>query len=64
MPRSSDFAYAVHTDVGSRAVARATITRPVPLRTHCTTATVEIITAATGAPNPAWLGSRTGKARR
>jgi GTP diphosphokinase / guanosine-3',5'-bis(diphosphate) 3'-diphosphatase len=59
LPRNStavDFAYAVHTDVGDHAVAARVDKKLVPLRTKLASGqTVEIITAASAAPNPSWL---------
>ncbi|MFO1354815.1 MAG: bifunctional (p)ppGpp synthetase/guanosine-3',5'-bis(diphosphate) 3'-pyrophosphohydrolase [Gammaproteobacteria bacterium] len=59
LPRGStcvDFAYAVHTDVGNRCVAAKIDRRLVPLRTTLNNGeTVEIITAKTARPNPAWM---------
>ncbi len=60
-----DFAYAVHTDVGSRCVAAKVDRKLAPLRTPLSNGqTVEIITASNARPNPAWLSFVvTGKAR-
>jgi guanosine-3',5'-bis(diphosphate) 3'-pyrophosphohydrolase len=60
-----DFAYAVHTDVGDHAVAARVDKKLVPLRTKLVSGQqVEIITAPSAVPNPAWLESVvTGKAR-
>jgi guanosine-3',5'-bis(diphosphate) 3'-pyrophosphohydrolase len=60
-----DFAYAVHTDVGDHAVAARVDKKLVPLRTKLISGQqVEIITAPSAVPNPAWLESVvTGKAR-
>jgi len=59
LPRNStalDFAYAVHTDVGNRAVASRVDKKLVPLRTRLASGqTVEIITARSAAPKPQWL---------
>ncbi len=59
LPRGStcvDFAYAVHTDVGNRCVAAKIERRLVPLRTPLENGqTVEIITAKSAHPNPAWV---------
>ncbi|MES2687644.1 MAG: bifunctional (p)ppGpp synthetase/guanosine-3',5'-bis(diphosphate) 3'-pyrophosphohydrolase [Pseudomonadota bacterium] len=68
MPRGAtivDFAYAIHSDVGHRAVAAKVNGEQVPLRSELRNGDViEIITAAVSSPNPAWLGFvRTGKAR-
>lgn len=68
MPRNAtalDFAYAVHTDVGHHAVAARVDKKLVPLRTRLESGQlVEIITAPSAVPNPAWLESVvTGKAR-
>ena len=60
-----DFAYAVHTDVGDHAVAARVDKKLLPLRTRLESGQlVEIITAPSAMPNPAWLESVvTGKAR-
>ena len=68
MPRGAtivDFAYAIHSDVGHRAIAAKVNREEVPLRTELHNGdVVEIITAPASTPNPAWLGFvRTGKAR-
>ena len=68
MPRSAtivDFAYAIHSDIGHRAVSAKINGEQVPLRSELHNGDViEIITAAAANPNPAWLGFvRTGKAR-
>ncbi len=68
MPRGAtivDFAYAIHSDVGHRAVAAKVNGEQVPLRSELRNGDViEIITASVSSPNPAWLGFvRTGKAR-
>ncbi|MGH8847877.1 MAG: RelA/SpoT family protein, partial [Polaromonas sp.] len=68
MPRGAtivDFAYAIHSDVGHRAVAAKVNGEQVPLRSELHNGDViEIITAAVSSPNPGWLGFvRTGKAR-
>ena len=59
LPRGAtavDFAYAVHTDVGNACVAAKVDRRLVSLRTPLENGqTIEIITAPTGRPNPAWL---------
>jgi GTP pyrophosphokinase len=59
LPRGAtcvDFAYAVHTDVGNRCVAAKIDRRLVPLRTQLDNGqTVEVITAKTARPNPAWV---------
>ncbi len=59
LPRNStalDFAYAVHTDVGNKAVASRVDKKLVPLRTKLQSGqTVEIITAKSAAPKPQWL---------
>ena len=68
LPRNAtalDFAYAVHTDVGDHAVAARVDKKLVPLRTRLNSGQqVEIITAPSAVPNPAWLEAVvTGKAR-
>ncbi|MGH8273640.1 MAG: RelA/SpoT family protein [Gammaproteobacteria bacterium] len=51
-----DFAYAVHTDVGNACVSARVDRRVVPLRTPLRTGqTVEVVTARSARPNPAWL---------
>lgn len=59
LPRNAtalDFAYAVHTDVGNRAVASRVDRKLVPLRTRLVSGqTVEIIIAKSAAPKPQWL---------
>ena len=68
MPRGAtivDFAYAIHSDIGHRAVAAKVNGEQVPLRSELHNGDViEIITAAVASPNPGWLSFiRTGKAR-
>ena len=68
MPRSAtivDFAYAIHSDIGHRAVAAKVNGEQVPLRSELHNGDViEIITSLVASPNPGWLGFvRTGKAR-
>ncbi|RUL74423.1 bifunctional (p)ppGpp synthetase/guanosine-3',5'-bis(diphosphate) 3'-pyrophosphohydrolase [Dyella choica] len=68
LPRNAtalDFAYAVHTDVGDHAVAARVDKKLLPLRTRLESGQlVEIITAPSAMPNPAWLEFVvTGKAR-
>jgi guanosine-3',5'-bis(diphosphate) 3'-pyrophosphohydrolase len=68
LPRNAtalDFAYAVHTDVGDHAVAARVDKKLLPLRTRLESGqSVEIITAPSAVPNPAWLEVVvTGKAR-
>ncbi|MGA7180914.1 MAG: bifunctional (p)ppGpp synthetase/guanosine-3',5'-bis(diphosphate) 3'-pyrophosphohydrolase [Thiobacillaceae bacterium] len=68
MPRGAtavDFAYAVHTDVGSHCVAVKINHDLMPLRTQLRNGDqVEIITASSAWPNAAWLNFVvTGKAR-
>ncbi|TXI49954.1 MAG: bifunctional (p)ppGpp synthetase/guanosine-3',5'-bis(diphosphate) 3'-pyrophosphohydrolase [Lysobacter sp.] len=59
LPRNAtalDFAYAVHTDVGNRAVAARVDKKLVGLRTRLTSGqNVEIITAKSASPKPQWL---------
>jgi guanosine-3',5'-bis(diphosphate) 3'-pyrophosphohydrolase len=59
LPRNAtvlDYAYAVHTDVGNRAVAARVDKKLVPLRTKLASGqTVEIITAPSATPAPQWL---------
>jgi GTP diphosphokinase / guanosine-3',5'-bis(diphosphate) 3'-diphosphatase len=68
LPRGAtvvDFAYAVHTDIGNRCVACRINFESAPLRSELKDGDrVEIITALSASPNPAWLSfARTGKAR-
>ena len=68
MPRDAtivDFAYAIHSDIGHRAVAAKVNGEQVPLRSALHNGDViEIITSTVASPNPGWLGFvRTGKAR-
>jgi GTP pyrophosphokinase/guanosine-3',5'-bis(diphosphate) 3'-pyrophosphohydrolase len=68
LPRGAtpvDFAYAIHSDVGDRCVAARVNGDPVALRNELRSGdVVEIITAPTARPNPAWLNFvRTGRAR-
>ena len=68
MPRGAtivDFAYAIHSDVGHRAIGAKVNGQQIPLRSELHNGdVVEIITAPVSSPNPAWLGFvRTGKAR-
>jgi GTP pyrophosphokinase/guanosine-3',5'-bis(diphosphate) 3'-pyrophosphohydrolase len=60
-----DFAYAVHTDVGNHCVAAKIDRRLAPLSTPLENGqNVQVITAPTVRPNPAWLNFVvTGKAR-
>jgi guanosine-3',5'-bis(diphosphate) 3'-pyrophosphohydrolase len=60
-----DFAYAVHTDIGNHCVAVKIDRQVAPLSTPIVNGqTIEVITAAEGRPNPAWLDfSVTSKAR-
>ena len=68
MPRGAtivDFAYAIHSDIGHRAVAAKVNGEQMPLRSELNNGDViEIITGSASNPNPGWLGFvRTGKAR-
>ena len=60
-----DFAYAIHSDVGDRCVAAKVNGEPVALRTELRSGdVVEVVTAPSAKPNPAWLNFvRTGRAR-
>jgi len=60
-----DFAYTIHSGIGNTCVAAKVNRRLVPLSMPLTTGqTVEIITAPSAKPNPAWLNFVvTGKAR-
>lgn len=59
LPRNAtalDFAYAVHTDVGTHAVSARVDKKLVPLRARLVSGqVVEIITAPSAVPNPSWL---------
>src|SRR5690242_16723866 len=59
LPRNStalDFAYAVHTDVGTHAVAARVDKKLAPLRQRLQSGeSVEIITAKSAVPSPQWL---------
>ena len=68
MPRGAtivDFAYAIHSDIGDRAVAAKINGEQVPLRSELHNGDViEVVTGALPNPNPAWLAFvRTGRAR-
>ena len=68
LPRGAtavDFAYAIHSRVGDHCVAARVNGEPVALRTELTSGdVVEVITAPSARPNPAWLNFvRTGRAR-
>jgi GTP pyrophosphokinase/guanosine-3',5'-bis(diphosphate) 3'-pyrophosphohydrolase len=68
LPRGAtpvDFAYAIHSDVGDHCIAAKVNGEPVALRTELRSGdVVEVITAASARPNPAWLNFvRTGRAR-
>ncbi len=68
MPRGAtavDFAYAIHTDVGQRAVSATINGEPAPLRSEIQNGdVVDIETASMSSPNPAWLTFvKTGRAR-
>ena len=68
LPRGAtpvDFAYTIHTGIGNTCVAAKVNRRLVPLSMPLTTGqSVEIITAPTAKPNPAWLNFVvTGKAK-
>ncbi|MGB1111142.1 MAG: RelA/SpoT family protein, partial [Gammaproteobacteria bacterium] len=68
LPRGAtpvDFAYAVHSDIGRTCVAAKVDRRLAPLSAELHNGqTVEIITAPSSRPNPAWLNFVvTGKAR-
>ncbi|MFT4924367.1 MAG: guanosine-3',5'-bis(diphosphate) 3'-pyrophosphohydrolase [Phenylobacterium sp.] len=61
-----DFAYAVHTDVGSSCVGAKVDRKPHPLNVALDTGqTIEVITSPGGSPNANWLNFVvTGKARQ
>jgi len=51
-----DFAYAIHTDIGNSCVGARINKKLVPLGTQLASGeTVEVISASSGRPNPAWL---------
>ncbi len=60
-----DFAYAIHSDVGDRCIAAKVNGEATPLRTVLRSGdVVEVVTAPSARPNPAWLNFvRTGRAR-
>jgi GTP pyrophosphokinase len=60
-----DFAYAIHSDIGNRAVAARINEEDVPLSTRLKNGDrVEILTDETGRPNAAWLNyAVSGRAR-
>ncbi|WP_295641156.1 bifunctional (p)ppGpp synthetase/guanosine-3',5'-bis(diphosphate) 3'-pyrophosphohydrolase, partial [uncultured Methylibium sp.] len=60
-----DFAYAIHSDVGDHCIGAKINGEAAPLRTPLGSGdTVEIVTAPSARPNPAWLNFvRTGRAR-
>ena len=60
-----DFAYAIHSNVGDRAIGSKVNGNQVPLRTELKNGDViEVITSPNSNPNPAWLGFvKTGRAR-
>ena len=68
LPRGAtvmDFAYAIHSDVGNKAVSARINGEQRPLRTELSNGdVVEIVTHTAGEPNPAWLSFvKTGRAR-
>ncbi|MDG5974961.1 GTP pyrophosphokinase [Hydrogenophaga taeniospiralis CCUG 15921] len=68
LPRGAtvmDFAYAIHSGVGNRAVAARINGEQRPLRTELANGdVVEIVTGDAAEPNPAWLSFvKTGRAR-
>ncbi len=68
LPRGAtvmDFAYAIHSGVGNRAVSARINGEVAPLRTELNNGdVVEIVTSPHARPNPSWLGFvKTGKAR-
>ena len=68
LPRGAtvvDFAYAIHSNVGDRTMAARINGEQVPLRTELKNGdVVEVVTAPSATPNPAWLSFvRTGRAR-
>jgi GTP diphosphokinase / guanosine-3',5'-bis(diphosphate) 3'-diphosphatase len=68
LPRGAtviDFAYAIHSDVGNRAIGAKVNHEQAALRTELSNGdVVEIITSPHARPNPSWLGFvKTGRAR-
>jgi len=68
LPRGAtvvDFAYAIHTEIGNRAVEGRVNDAAVPLRTELQNGDiVEVLTDPSAVPSPNWLAFvRTGKAR-
>ncbi|MFZ1365418.1 MAG: bifunctional (p)ppGpp synthetase/guanosine-3',5'-bis(diphosphate) 3'-pyrophosphohydrolase, partial [Brachymonas denitrificans] len=68
LPRGAtvvDFAYAIHSDVGDRAVGCLVNNREAPLRTELSSGdVVQVITDPDSTPKPAWLSFvRTARAR-
>ncbi len=68
LPRGAtvvDFAYAIHSSIGDHTMAARINGEQVPLRTELKNGdVVEVVTAASATPNPAWLSFvRTGRAR-
>ena len=68
LPRGAtpvDFAYAIHSGVGDHCVAARVNGEPVALRTELRSGdVVEVVTAPSARPNPAWLNFvRPGRAR-
>ena len=68
LPRGAtvmDFAYAIHSGVGNRAVGARINGEQRPLRTELANGDIiEIVTSDTAEPNPAWLSFvKTGRAR-
>ena len=68
LPRGAtvvDFAYAIHSNVGDRAMAARINGEQVPLRSELKNGdVVEVVTAPVSTPNPAWLSFvRTARAR-
>ncbi len=68
MPRGAtavDFAYAIHSDVGNRAIGAKINGEQAALRSELSNGdVVEIITSPHARPNPSWLGFvKTGRAR-
>ena len=59
LPKGStavDFAYAIHTDIGNSCVGARINRKLVPLGTQLENGqTIQVITASSGRPNPAWL---------
>jgi len=68
LPKGStpvDYAYAIHSDIGNRAIGAKVNDEPVSLGTRLRNGDrVEIVSSPEGRPNPSWLSfAQTGRAR-